>query len=301
MSRLNLILFVALLAQVGLAITLQRAAQNAANGNAPPPLFDFEPNAVSDIHITDTQGNETVLLRLGSRWTLPELEDLPADGVRINRLLAAITRGETGWPVADTVAARQRFQVAGYHYRRRIIMAGESELLGTVYLGTSPGFRQVHARNDAADSIYSLRLNTFEIPAQSEDWLDRRLLQVRAPVSITADGYRLTREGDSWRSASGAVPDSREVSALLEALRTLQVTALADQDMQRELADLDPELVLDISGLGGDIRLELFVYADRHYIYSDEYALFFSLGDLEFDRLSSLDARLLQGTMSGSL
>ena len=297
MSRGIFILLVLLLVQVALGFSLERKAWLMTDDEAVHRLFAVEPSVIDDILITDDQGNETVLLRVGQTWTLPELEDLPADPERIQGVLEAITRGETGWHVADTVAARQRFQVAAYHFRRRVIMVGDGELLGTVYLGTSPGFRRVHARNDTGNEIYALRLNAFDVPASSEPWLDRRLLQIRAPLQIVADGYTLQRADDRWLSDGGLEPDAREVAALLQALRTLQVQGLADEDMQRDLASLQPELVLDVTGLSGSSRLEFFSSSGSYYVYSGEFALFFELSGFEYDRLTSMDARLLQGAM----
>jgi hypothetical protein len=262
-----------------------------------PSLTAFDPDLVDEIYITDDAGNETVLLRQGETWTLPELEELPVSRDRVSALLAAFSHGETGWPVADSVAARQRFQVAAYHFQRRLILIGGGELLGTVYLGTSPGFRQVHARNDAQDAIYSVALNTFDAPASGSEWLDGKLLQIRAPLAIVSDGYTLTRTGTSWQTSSGAVPDPREMNALLSALRSLNVRDLAEQDMQRELAESSPELVLQIKSLSGDSTLEFFELERHYYVYSSEYSLFFEIGAFDYTRLTGLDALLLAGLM----
>ena len=301
MSRRIFFLLVLLLLQLALGYSLSRQLWDMSAGDAPPPLFDISARLVDDIHITDDQGNEAILQKQGKIWTLPELENLPADSERIERVLEAITRGETGWPVANSIPARQRFQVAGYHFRRRIIMAGGHTLLGTVYLGTSPGFRKVHARNDIGDDIYALRLNAFDLPAESEAWLDRRLLQVRAPLSILSDGYSLKRKGDAWLADGGSTPDQREIDAMLEALRSIEIQSLAEEDMQRDLAQSQPEMILEIDGLTGTRRLELFRLDGGHYIYSSEFSLFFRLSQFEYQRLSSLDARLLEATMAEPL
>ena len=49
-------------------------------------------NEVDEIYVGDEFDNETALRRVGERWLLPELENLPADAQMVDALLAAITR-----------------------------------------------------------------------------------------------------------------------------------------------------------------------------------------------------------------
>jgi hypothetical protein len=259
------------------------------------PMLAFGPDAVNEIYIGDEYDNETVVRRAGDRWVLPELEQLPADSARIEALLAGITSSENDWPVADSIAARQRFQVASYHYQRRLRLLNYDELLATLYLGTSPGHRKVHARNDSQDAIYSIPFNTFDAPGVSGAWLDRKLLQIRTPLGITADSYSLRREGGKWRSGLDREPDERELLALLSGLRSLQVSGVAREDLQRDLADAEPELVLEVTSLAGDVTLELFTIDTAHFVHSSKYPFFFTLDSYNYDRLTSIDFRLISG------
>ena len=257
----------------------------------------LEPATVDDVDelvIGDEYDNEVRLVKRGERWLLPELGDLPADSAAVKKLLTTLADEKTGWPVASTVAARQRFQVANYRYQRRLILMADGEQLGVLYLGTSPGFRKVHARRGDQDAIFSIGLSVFDIPGESEQWLDTRLLQIRTPTRIVADGYSLTRQGDHWVSGLGEEPDSRELETLLSALRSLQVEGVASADMQRDLSEAEAGLVLKIESLSGETTLELFSIEDEKFIYSSEYALFFRLSDYDYDRFTSIDARLLE-------
>ncbi|MCP5163453.1 MAG: DUF4340 domain-containing protein [Pseudomonadales bacterium] len=260
-----------------------------------PQFSSFTPDAVDEIYVGDEYDNETLLLRAGQRWLLPELENLPADGDMVAKLLQALTRGDTTWPVAESVAARQRFQVANYYYQRRVQLLGEGEVLGTFLLGTSPGFRKIHVRNASQDAIYTIAFNAFDAPGHSGAWLDRRLLQVRTPLSITADSYSLHWQDGQWRSGMGRQPDERELEALLAALRNLQVDGIADGDRQRDLAQAEAELVLQVESLGASVSLELFTLGGHHYIFSSEYPLFFTISAYDYERLTDIDFRLISG------
>ena len=271
-----------------------RKHENALEAMAP-----FERNRVTELYVGDEFDNETVLKKVGDRWLLPELEGLPADAAMVDKLLDAITNSDSNWPIADSVAARQRFRVASYHYRRRIILlAGEQEL-GTFLLGTSPGFGKIYARNQSQVAIYSIPFNAHDAPGTSGRWLDRKLLQTRAPVRIAADTYSLRLEGDRWLSGLGQTPDERELQALLAGLRSLQIDGLASEDDQRDLAEAEADMVFTIDSLAGTVTLEFFRMGERYFIHSSEYPLFFSLSAYDYDRLAGIDDRLISAAESG--
>jgi hypothetical protein len=255
----------------------------------------FDRASIDEIFVGDEYDNETLLKKVGDRWLLPELEDLPADAAMIDKLLDALTGDETQWPVADSVAARQRFQVAPYYYQRRIRLLGGDELQGTFLLGKSPGFRKVHVRNAEQDAIYVISFNTYDAPGHGGAWLDRKLLQIRTPLRITADSYSLSWQEGEWRSGLGHRPEERELEALLSALRSLQIDGIANGDRQRDLAEAEAELVLQVESLGGTVSLELFEMGEQHFIYSSEYPLFFTVSAYDYERLTGIDFRLISG------
>jgi hypothetical protein len=258
-------------------------------------LAPFSADEVDELTIGDAFDNETVLIKSGEQWLIPGLGNLPADAARVKALLKGITAEGAGWPIADSHSARQRFQVASYYYQRRVSLVSSGKKLDTLYLGSSPGFRKVHARFASQDAIYSITLNNFEIPAISGSWLDPRMLQIRAPLRIDADLYSLHFEDGLWLSGSGGTPDARELESLLSALKGVQIDGVAAGDTQRDLASMEADLILDIQSLRGEITLELRSLNDTYYLHSSEYPLFFKLSAYDFDRLVTIDVGLISG------
>ena len=246
------------------------------------------------LRVSDEYDNETVITRRGEHWVLPELLGLPADADKVNAMLAVLETDHL-WPVAQSTAARQRFQVADYLYQRKLEIASDDGREAVIYLGTSPGFRKVHARNDERDAVLSIALNVHDVPARPDAWLDPRLLQIRAPVGIDADSYSLRFEDGSWVSGFGGKPDPVEVEALLDTLRTLHVEGVASVDTHRELMSAEAALELRVRALAGTVTLELFAADDRYFVLSSEYPLFFRLSRYDFDRLTGIDFSLLSG------
>jgi hypothetical protein len=271
----------------------------AVNYSSAKALAPFTSSAIDELKISDEFDNETVLVRSGTQWLIPNLENLPADSTRVNSFLDTISAFDASWPIGQSASARQRFQVSRHFYQRRLSLMSEGAKLGTIYLGTSPGFRKVHARRENQDEIYSIGLSNFEVPAVDGGWLDPKLLQIRSPLGIDADLYSLRYEDGLWLSGGGGSPVMEEVETLTTALRTVQVEGVADRDTQRSLAALEPELILKIQSLTGEKTLELSTLGNEHFIYSSEYLQFFKLSIYDFDRLTGIDISLISGEGNG--
>lgn len=295
MSRLTRFLLGLLLVQGGIVAALFWPGESGEDTTVRQPLVPFDATAVDTIRIGDAADNEVELRRSGQRWVLPELDGLPARDERVATLLSALTGVEALWPVADSAAARQRFQVADYLYNRRLEFSAGGQVLATVYLGTSPGFRKVHARNAQQKEIYSIHYNNHDAPATRSAWLDPDLLAVRSPVAIVADAYSLRFDGAQWITGSGAVPDEQALQTLLDALRNLQIEGVAPDDVQRDLADSEADLVLKITGLGGETVFELFQLGGEHYIRSSAHPFFFSLSGYDYAQLTGVDLARITG------
>ena len=288
-------LLLILLIQCAMVVAMYWPRPQDINSMARPMWQSADPGSVDKVRITDASKQELVLQKSGANWLLPGLHSLPADPEMVTGLLTALTSQSEEWPVAHSAAARQRFQVADYLFQRRIEFFSGSSALGTVYLGTSPGFRKVHARHAERDEIYATNFNVFDAPANDGDWIDARLLQIRTPMRVDADTYSIHREGGEWRSGSGASPDERELLALLSALRSLQVNGVANEVQTQQLQETEADLVLNIDSLSGKITLQLYRLAGVNFIRSSEYPVFFKLGNYAYDQLTSVDIERISG------
>lgn len=298
MNRLARALLVILAIQCFITAVVYWPEHDAAEEASGNPLMRLPPEAITDIRIMDPQGNEAIMARTNRGWQLPGLAGgLPANTEHVEGLLETLGQPREGQSVASSIAARQRFEVASYSYRRRLTLMAGADRQEIIYLGTAPTFRRVHARNATEDAVYSISFNSFDSPAQDAAWLDPGLLQIPEPRSIRGPGFALHQTGtDSWETPSGVQPEPRELEALLVSLANLQVRGIASAAQQRQLSALEPALALQVELPDGSTqRRDFFTLEDDHFVRDNRHDLFFAISAYDFDRLDSLDSASLNG------
>jgi hypothetical protein len=292
-NRAVAILLAALVVQCGLVALAYWPADTPAETAAGNQFVSFNPAEIDRVTVGDGYGNEVVLEKSGGRWTLPALDNMPADAGRVEAVLGELGGGEPQWPIARSASAHERFEVAEQRYQRRLVLATGADPVATVYLGTSPGFRKVHARGAGQDAVFSIELNNFDIPAAPGGWLDPRLLQVRVPVRIHADLYSLRYEDGRWMTGGGLEPDETELQILLTALKTLTIGGVAGAEQSQRLAQLEADVIMEVESLAGTVILELLSVEGRYFIRSSEYPMFFEIDEDNFRRLADVDPGLV--------
>ena len=145
-------------------------------------MLSLDPAAVTTLEITDADDNVVRLAAAGGQWQLGEL---PADGERIRTAVESLLSVSATWPVATSTSSQARFEVAEDAFQRRVRFGGADGELATLYLGSSPGFRRIHARADGSDAIFSIDFAAHELPVDPSDWLDKQLFQVDEISRIT--------------------------------------------------------------------------------------------------------------------
>mgnify|MGYP000105184428 CR=1 FL=1 len=91
-----------------------------------------------------------------------------------------------------------------------------------------------------------------------------------------------------------------ELKGLISTLKSLQIDGVAGEELQHELSTVEPDLVMAIQSLTGDVTLKLITVDNGHFIYSSEYPIFFTLSAYDFDRLTAVDPRLISGERGGT-
>ena len=227
MKLLGGLLALQLLAVAGLLI-----ADGMGGAGAGTALLPFEASAVVKLGVA-SQDEQLALQRGEDGWQLES--GLPADAEKIREALEKLAGAPAAWPVATSSATAERFEVTEENFQRRLAFETEDGEASALYLGTSPGYRRVHARLDGQDEVFSIDFANYEAPTEAEQWLDKTLLQAQGAVSSVQlqgqDGaWQLERQGDDgeWL-LDGAAADQEAADKLANRFVDLRVIGFAEE------------------------------------------------------------------------
>lgn len=202
-SLLGALLAAQLLLAFGLAFTGPRLSAKTANR----PLFTLGGKSIDRITIEGPDKAKVVLAKAGDAWQLPDEGNFPADKARADTLVRTLEGLNEGAPVATTSDALARFKVAADRYERRVTLAAGSKTLATLYFGTSPSMREIHARRSGQRDVYSVAFASYQVPAKADEWEDKAVLQLpkKAIASIDVAGLHIVRTAGAASPAKAPV------------------------------------------------------------------------------------------------
>jgi Domain of unknown function (DUF4340) len=248
MARQSQILSIVLVLQIALAAILFFTDTDSGAFIANEKLLDLNYDALEKIVIEESGDKTLVLQKQDKTWKLPGYFDFPASGEKLDRVFGKLFETQVGWPVATTESAEKRFKVAANEFERKLAFstAGAN---ATLYLGTSPGFKKIHARIDGENSIYGVDFSAYQASTKPIDWADQTILQVpRAEIeAIEIAGLALNRSEDKFVIA-GLAAGEEAVESEVQSLVT-SASTIGFQEVLGKTADpsyqLDPP-VLDL-------------------------------------------------------
>lgn len=197
MKKLKLWLTGILIAQLLLSVALLLINQVEEQKNQPKPILTLDWESIDKLVIED-KGNDVTLIKSEGIWVLSETQ-LPIKQDDIRELLNNLNMLQTGWPVATLKSSHKRFEVVEDKFVRHIQIYSQDNLIEELFFGSSPGLRQSHVRRVGDDAIYNVGLDTLDINANAEIWMDNSLIATGTDISfIKGPNYSLKRPGASW-------------------------------------------------------------------------------------------------------
>ncbi len=251
------------------------------------PLFNFDPARLDRVVID--AGEQSVVLQEGEPgWILPSLHQLPVDDGQLQALLTKLQQLHGGWPVATTATSRKRFEVAADKYQRHLQLFQGEQLVADLYVGTSPGFRKVHVRKAGDDAIYAVSLNSYEMPANANDWLDKTLLAMQHIEGIKGADYVLQATDGAWRFVGGqdetgaTLPeaDAAKVEQLISALNRFQVQQAVSGVPEGQAVSIE------VTGKDGKRSYRFTEANEKYYVWRDDRDAAFEISGQEYKAIA---------------
>ncbi|MEZ5557380.1 MAG: DUF4340 domain-containing protein [Pseudomonadales bacterium] len=297
--NLRLPLLAGLLALQALVVAVLLLVNSGTGNQAAPELLDVDLENVDEVAISDGDGNSVTLHRAENGWQLDD--GTPADAAKLNEVLEDLKSQAAAWPVATSDSARTRFEVDESSFQRHLVLSHEGKPLAELYLGTSPGYRRVNARNAAAAEIYSIDFANYRLPAKADDWLDKGLLKARGVVTAITlahdgGGWSLQRGEEGWLLDGGAAGQDAAADA---ARRVAELLVMGRAEAPGE--GVEPTARLTVTDDDGDYHLTLYHAAegDEYLISSDRVQGYFRLAAYVAEQLL-VDAQTLQASDDAS-
>jgi hypothetical protein len=234
MKKWILLLTGLLSVQIVLAVTLQLSSRDYNAFEATEKLLSFEVANIDHINIEDNK-SRLVIAKQNDTWVLPENDDFPVAATQVDALLESLSGLQKGLPVATSEAALGRFKVAPDQFERKLILSTGEQQVAQLLVGSSAGFRKAHVRPVDEEAVYSVEFNSWDVGANSADWIDKTILQLdEAKVRrVDMPDFSLARENGKFSlvdQAEKEEADSEAMASLLNKLTTLRVDDLANSE-----------------------------------------------------------------------
>ena len=216
MKKWSILLGICLAVQIALAVGVNLARTDYSAFEPTETLLSVEPKIVDGIHI---QGNDeqVELTKQEGKWSVASMDNFQADQDKVKAFLDKLLTLKKGWPVATTSAAAKRFKTAEENFECKITLFRGNKEIDTLYIGTSPGFRKVHARDKDKEPVYAVNFNDYEAGTKPEDWIDKGVLkhQVSDISCVQMPDFSLCRR--DGKLDVEAIDENKEETAAEEA------------------------------------------------------------------------------------
>ncbi len=178
LSRSNILLLVVLLVQ---AVLLAISVATSFGGQArlvEPILPRMSAAEINLLSFSDDLGNAVTVAKGEDGWALPDADDFPVDGAKVDSLLEKIASLDTRRLVATNPANFNRLEVDDEDFRRKIHVESGSANAALI-LGGSGGADTVYVRRAGEDNVYlGVGLNSWELSTQISTWIDASYVNV---------------------------------------------------------------------------------------------------------------------------
>ena len=298
MKRWSILLGICLVVQVTLAVGANLARTDYSAFEPMETLLSFDAKMVDGIHIEQDDNHQVRLTKQEGKWRVSPLNNFQADQDKVENFLDRLAELKKGWPVATTTAAAKRFKVAENNFERKITLSKAGEKIDTLYIGTSPSFRKIHARQRDEESVYAVKFNNYEAGAKPEDWIDKGVLKHQASEisQVQLPDFSLCRqEGDLGVEGIDTETEetvTEEAERLLDRIADLRIRSVLGSEAKPEYNQDSPVFSYTLVLSSGNSERYVFSKPkDANYYvlkpsHRDEY---FKVDDWVVDDMKELD------------
>jgi len=257
--------------QIGLVMLFYLGETEQKTVAPDTPFFEMKADQVTALEIIGPQKERVVLEKSGTDWIIQDAYGAPAGDDQVNALLNKLAELKKGFAVATTAGAAKRFKVADDLFERHVILREKDQIVGEFYVGTSPGFRQIHIRKAGTDEVFTVALSTFELETAVPPWLDKNPFKLNKEdiVSLSFPDFVLQKKDEKWQMEGleeGRETDSKAVDELVNKVTDLTIEAAMNPQETEALFAQAPALKYSITRKNGTTAEYRFAKAKDYYV-----------------------------------
>ena len=272
-------------------------AQHANSEN----MLIFDKSHVDRLQIKGKHHAEVTLIKKEGSWKTQA--GFPVNKDKVKHLLDKLDGLKQGLPVATSDHALKRFKVSEDTFERLITLKQGEKKLAALYLGSSVGARQTHARSDSQTAVYTVDLGAYDAPAKVEDWYDKNLLKLgeNSISQITLAGITFKRDASANHKEASApitiwktdklpakqIVNQKAINDSLSSLASLTFSKVLGMEKKAEYGLDKPVLTFSVTSKDKQRDYQVGKLKDK-----DDYVLKVSDRD-EYFQIASYTAKLL--------
>jgi len=278
--------------QILLMVAVHFSGKEAMKVAPDTPLFTFKAESVSGLVISDGEKKELRLVKGDQGWVLPETFNAPASATQVTALVEKLAGLKHGLPVGTSASATKRFKVADDLFQRRVRVLEGDKVVADLYVGTAPGFRQIHVRKAGSGEVLTANLSTFELDTNADQWLDKAMFAVKEEEIevMVFPTFSLKKTDQEWQLenlAAGEKLDAKAVADLAAKVGGLTVQSVVAAETAAPLFTQEPALRFSVQKKGG-ARIDYFLAKgeeDTYYLKQSQRELYGKVHKLQAEGL----------------
>lgn len=296
MKKLMSVLVIFLVIQILLSGVLFSLDQDFGAFQSKQKLLEIELDQLDGIDIEAADNLKLSLVKKEGKWLLPDAFNAPVDNDKLQKVSDDLFALNISWPVATTEAAAPRFKVVDDKFERKISFRKGSETLKILYLGSSPGFKKIHARVDQKPEIYSIDFSAFEVTAKSDDWIDKNLLKMNPDEisKISTHKFSLSQKDHQWQFDNleeSKIAQQEKINSWINKVANLRYSSILGTEEKPEYGLSTPLLDYKVSKQSGDdIEFRVAKQQDDYILKSSSQPYYFKIAEYQIQAL--LDATI---------
>ncbi|MDK1046054.1 MAG: DUF4340 domain-containing protein [Anaerolineales bacterium] len=257
MNRRIKILASILALQAGLAVLLHFTSRSMSAYASEERLLGLEAASLDKIVIEDGEKPALVLMKKSGMWVLPDHYGFPASKTKLDGFTKKLLGIKLSWPIATTQGAAKRFRVGEDAYEKKIVFYEGDKEIETLFIGSSPDFRKVHARVAGANDIYAVEFSAYDAGIDPNDWVDKDILRLEQSAIDRVEMPTFTLERKEGEFVVSGLKKNEETvadeaSSLISKLADISFREVLGTENKPEYRQSSPALVIAATMKSGE-------------------------------------------------